>query len=316
MANWALGIDLGGTKVGIGLVDASGKVGPKEKIKTSHAGPDAVVADIVSAAKRLIGDEKILAAGVGMAGQIADRSGLVHFAPNLGWKDFPLGAALGKGLGVPVSVVNDVRAAAWGEWLHGAGIGCPDLLCLFFGTGIGAGVVSGGRMLTGSNNAAGEVGHMTIDLHGALCGCGNRGCFETLAGGWGIARRAREVIAYDAVRGQRLVELAGGNSEAVTAREVFIAYREKVPVAVKVIEEFKEALVAGISSLVNIFNPSKVILGGGIIQGNLELVEVVRQGVPKQALKVSVAQLEIVPALLEGEAGIIGSSSYARKENL
>ena len=254
-----------------------------------------------------------MAAGVGMAGQIADRSGLVHFAPNLGWKDFPLGTKLGNALDVPVSVINDVRAAAWGEWLHGAGVGCPDLLCLFFGTGIGAGVVSGGRMLTGSNNAAGEVGHMTIALHGALCGCGNRGCFETLAGGWGIARRAREVIAYDAVRGQRLLELAGGNSDAITAREVFIAYREKVPVAVKVIEEFKEALIMGISSLVNIFNPSKVILGGGIIQGNLDLVEVVRQGVPKQALKVSVAQLEIVPALLAGEAGIVGAASFARE---
>ena len=110
---------------------------------------------------------------------------------------------------MPVVITNDVRAATWGEWLHGAGQGVEDLICLFIGTGIGGGVVSGGRVLTGASNSAGELGHMTIDLHGPPCTCGNRGCLEALAGGWAIARRALQAINDSPAAGEALLRGGG-----------------------------------------------------------------------------------------------------------
>lgn len=308
-----LGIDLGGTKIDIGVVDSQGKILRRELIKTSKQGPEAVLKDIQAAVEKLQSPEnKITAAGVGMAGQIDRETGLVYFAPNLKWKDFPLGEKLQTNLGIPVKVMNDVRAAAWAEWLYGAGKGCDDLICLFVGTGIGAGIVSGGKMLTGSRNAAGEVGHMTIDLNGPLCSCGNKGCFEALAGGWAIAKRAKEVITYDSVEGKKLLDLTGGTIEDITARSVFEAYHRKSGIAVKVIEEVKEALIAGVSALVHAFNPAKVILGGGIITGAPFLIESIRQGLPKRGLKTNVESVEVVQAQLQGDAGVIGAATFVK----
>lgn len=308
----SLGIDLGGTKVDIAMVDSSGTVLRRELIKTSKESPQTVVRDILHAVQQLKHKEDaIQCAGIGMAGQIDAANGTVLFAPNLGWIDFPLGSTISQVLHLPVHVTNDVRAAAWGEWLYGAGKGCQDLICLFVGTGIGSGIVSGGRMLTGSSNTAGEVGHMTIDLHGPLCGCGNKGCFEALASGSAIARRAKELISYDSIDGKKLLDLTGGGVEEITARTIFEAYRFHNTIAVRIIEEVKEALIAGIAGLVNAFNPSKVILGGGVVSGFPEIVDIIRQGVAKRGLKAAVEHLEIVQGQLKGDAGVVGAAAFA-----
>lgn len=311
----SLGIDLGGTKIDIGVVDAHGHILRRELIKTSKNGPDAVIADIQSAVEKLKSpQETIIDAGIGMAGQIDPVNGLVYFAPNLGWTNFPLGEKLQKNLGIPVKVTNDVRAAAWGEWLYGAGKGCDDLICLFVGTGIGAGIICGGQMLTGSHNAAGEVGHMIIEMNGPLCSCGNRGCFEALAGGWAIARKAKEMIAHQPVEGKELLDLTGKTADEIAGRNIIEAYGKGSKIAVKVIEDVKEALIAGISALVHAFNPSKIILGGGIINGAPFLIDSVREGVPKRGLKTNTAFVEFVPAALKGDAGVIGASVLNRME--
>lgn len=310
-----IGIDLGGTKIDIGVVDAAGKILRRELIKTSKIGPEAVVDDIYEAVQKLIQkNEHLEAAGVGMAGQIDSKTGNVHFAPNLGWNHFPLGSDLAKKLQIPVKVTNDVRAAAWGEWLYGAGRGSKDLICLFIGTGIGAGIVSDGKMLIGNSNAAGEVGHMTIDLNGPLCSCGNRGCFEAFAGGWAIARRAKEIISYDSVEGKKFLDLIGCEVDQVTGRHVIEAYQQKSPLAKKVIEEVKEALIAGVANLVNAFNPEKIILGGGIITGAPFFIDVIREGVPKRALKATSENLQVVRAELKGDAGVIGAGAFAKRK--
>jgi glucokinase len=309
-----LGIDLGGTKIDIGLVDSSGKILHRELIKTSKAGAETVVHDILHAITTLQHrDHPIQSIGIGMAGQIDAQTGTVLFAPNLGWRDFPLGKAIESALRLPVHITNDVRAAAYGEWLYGAGKGCQDLICLFIGTGIGSGIVSGGRMLTGSSNSAGEVGHMTLDLHGPLCGCGNKGCFEALASGSAIARRAKELISYDSTDGKKLLDLIGSDAETITARHIFEAYRFHSPIAVRVVEEVKETLIAGVAGLVNAFNPQKVILGGGVITGFPELIEVIRSGIPKRALKVAVEHLEVVQGQLKGDAGVVGAAAFTQK---
>lgn len=318
--NWTFGVDLGGTKINICMVNSGGKIHGQEIIPTRvKEGPRAIISDVISVIKKMRSQNhngKFLGIGIGMAGQIDKNTGSVYFAPNLGWKDFHLQAEVSKALQLPVFVINDVRAAMWGEWLYGEGRGCNDLLGIFIGTGIGGGIVSGGNMLIGDTNTAGEIGHMTIDLHGPVCTCGNRGCFEALAAGWAIGRRTREVVSGDISHGYRLLELAGGKLEDITAKHLFEAYYQGIPIAIKVMEEVKEALVAGVAGLVNAFNPARVILGGGVLVRNPELIEFIRQGVATRALKITTTRLEILEAQLENDANVIGAAVFARRSAL
>ena len=188
----AIGIDLGGTKIALGTVDGEGRVIRMLRYETDAlGGPDAVIARIAKGVAQLKdGTEySISGLGIGVAGQIDPVTGGVRYAPNLDWHDVPLRADLERLTDLRVAVVNDVRAAMWGEWLFGAGRGSRDLVCVFVGTGIGGGIISNGRVLEGCSNTAGEIGHMTIELDGPLCHCGNRGCFEAVAGGWAIAKK-------------------------------------------------------------------------------------------------------------------------------
>ena len=199
-----VGVDLGGTKLRAALVDATGRVLVSEQRATLvAAGFDGVAGEIGAAVRACIGRAEgapVLGVGVGVAGQVVAETGVVSYAPNLFWRDAPLRARLEHELGLPVAVLNDVRAATWGEWRHGAGQGVEDLVVVFVGTGIGGGVVSGGRLLTGCTNMAGELGHLTIVAGGRPCRCGNLGCLEAYAGGWAIALRAREETRPPRVR--------------------------------------------------------------------------------------------------------------------
>ena len=208
-------------------------------------------------------------------------------------------------------LMNDVRAATWGEWLHGAGKDCNDLVCIFAGTGIGGGVVSGGRMLTGCTNTAGEIGHITVDIHGPACTCRNTGCVEALAGGWAIARTAKAAIKQDASAGAYLLSLADGDINHVTAQLVGQAMQEGDPLAVRLMDDAARALTAGAVSLVNAFNPCRLILGGGVIEGVPELIDTIRNGVMSSALTTAINRLEIVRAELRHDAGVIGMAAYA-----
>jgi glucokinase len=313
---WAIGVDLGGTKLEVGLVDENGQVIRRRLFSTRVLeGPSAIVSDIVEGVHQLSegAEAPIVGVGVGMAGQIESKTGVVHFAPNLKWHRVPLRAELNRLLRLPIQVTNDVRAATWGEWMHGAGKGIEDLLCVFIGTGIGGGVISGGKLLTGHRNAAGEVGHMPIDFHGPLCGCGNKGCFEAYAGGWAIARRAQELIAKDPAEGAHLTRLAGWD-HPVTAKNVFEAARQNDPLAKKIVEEVTQALIAGMTGLVNAFNPHCIVLGGGVIHGMPEFIPLIREGVMKCALKAATEDLQIASSILGGDAGVVGAASIVREQ--
>jgi glucokinase len=311
---WAIGVDLGGTKIEAARVDSAGRLLQRLRRPTPvKDGPAAVKAAIVECVRELRqGDASAPAGvGVGVAGQIDPADGAVLFAPNLHWHNEPFQADLSTALGLPVVVGNDVRVITWGEWLYGAGRGCNDLICLFVGTGIGGGVVSGGRMLTGCSNTAGELGHVTVDLRGPDCHCGNRGCLEALAGGWGIARRAQEAVAADPAAGAALLNRAGGQADTVTAKAVAEAAHAGDALARRLVDEVAEALIAGVVGLVNAFNPCRFILGGGVIEGYPELVQRVDQGVRKRALPAATAPLQVVPALLHNDAGVVGAAALA-----
>jgi glucokinase len=316
---WAIGVDLGGTKVEVAAVDAGGTILQRLKRPTNvETGPESIMAAIAAMIRQL--QERgprtpIAGVGVGVAGQVNAAAGVVRFAPNLNWREVPLQDRLQTTLNLPVVVTNDVRAATWGEWRHGAGQGTDDLICLFIGTGIGGGVVSGGRMLEGCTNTAGELGHITTDLNGPPCTCGHRGCLEALAGGWAIARRAREAIRDNPAAGLAFLKAAGLKEPVdpadVNATVVATAARAHDPLARLLVDEVARALIAGAVSLVNAFNPCRLILGGGVMAGLPELTGRIEAGIRGAALNTACEGLEVLPARLKGDAGVVGAASLA-----
>jgi glucokinase len=313
-ATFSVGVDLGGTKVKAALVDAAGKILASHRHATEAArGAEAVVADVVECVRECLPTDEMSFGrlAIGVAGQVDRVTGVVRSAPNLGWRDFPLRERLEAALEVPVTVVNDVQAIAWGEFCYGAGRDVDDLLVVFVGTGIGGGVVSGGRLLRGDRGAAGELGHITIVADGRQCSCPNRGCLEAYVGGWAIAERASDAVRADAQAGRRLVELAG-DPDSVTGRTVTRAYEENDLLAVRLVEETGDYLAAGLVGLVNAFNPSRLILGGGVVKGLPVLAERAAEVIERRALAVASEKLEIVTSQLGADAGVIGAAALAR----
>ena len=309
-----LGVDLGGSKVNVGLVDSAGRLlfVHKSLIHASKE-PEMVIADILAGVEVCLSKTGLEAEalGIGVAAQV-DLEGVVRGSPNLGWRNVPLKKKLEKQLGLPVAVTNDVRAATWGEWLYGSGRGVDDLAVLFVGTGVGGGVISGGNVLSGCTNSGGELGHITIVSDGRKCRCPNKGCLEAYAGGWAIAERAQEAIRTLSNEGRRLLSLAGSVKE-VTAVTVSQAYREGDLLARLLVEETGRYLAAGVVSIVNTFNPCLVVLGGGVIEGIPELISIVKNIVPTMALEAAVENLKIVKTALGCNAGAIGAAVLAQK---
>ena len=262
----AIGVDLGGTKVRMALINDEGKIlSVNERSTHSERGSEAVLIDLLTDVNQClkIVKKEVHVLGVGVAGQV-NFKGVVRSAPNLGWDDFPLKQRLEKELGLPTIVVNDVRAATFGEWCYGSGKNIDDLVVVFIGTGIGGGVISGGKMLVGCNNSAGELGHLTVVTNGRPCHCRNYGCLEAYVGGWAIAERAQEAINLNPEKGARLF-FGADSIEKITAKTVGQAANEGDSLAEFLIKETAQYLASGLVGIVNAFNPCLLVLGGGII---------------------------------------------------
>lgn len=310
----SLGIDLGGTKAEIALVDSEGKIIKDNKIPTRvHEGPEAVAIDLIAASKELMKDSpaKVKAVGAGIAGQISPQGDKVLFAPNLRWDNVPLKHILEKGLDLPCTLLNDVRAATWGEWLHGAGKGCKDFICLFIGTGIGGGIVTNGNLMQGYSNTAGELGHTTLRENGRLCTCGNHGCLEAYAGGWGIAVSLKEAIKNNPEKSKKLLELAEGDINKIKGEHLSTAHKLADPLAMDIHNELVKNLAHGCVSFVNAFNPQKIIFGGSVALAHPSFISEVHREVSRYALKAATAKLECVPATLGVKANVIGAAAAA-----
>jgi glucokinase len=311
-----LGVDLGGTKIAVALVDSAGRIVAHSRRATrADRGPDAILTDMISAAIAICGQaggRRVTALGVGVAGQVDPATGVVFNAPNLQWKDFPFQELVQQKVRMPVSVLNDVQAATFGEWIHGAGRGAMDLVCIFAGTGVGGGVVAQGQLVRGAVGSAGEIGHMTVNLAGPQCRCGNFGCVEAFAGGWAIAHRAQQAVIADPEAGQVLLGLAGGDSQRINASTVARALNRADPLATRLVEETGDALGAGAASIVNGFNPALLILGGGVIEGLPELVPIVERTVRRRALPAAAERVRILRPQLGTHAGTIGAATWAR----
>lgn len=311
MTTTVLAIDIGGTKLAAGVVDAAGRILARDEVPTLAAeGPERVLhrivrlAEDVLAAPRVSGDS-LQRIGIGCAGPVDRRAGLILNPPNLpGWVRVPLVERIEKALGLPAVLENDANAAALGEFRYGAGKGANSLVYLTVSTGIGSGIILDGKIWHGLKDGAGEVGHMTLLPDGPICGCGNRGCLEAFASGPSIARRAREALATE--RPSRLREVGD-----FTAADVVRLAQERDALAAEVWEETVRYLGLGVAAIVTILAPERVVIGGGVTQAGDFLFERLRREVRRRVKLVAVESVPILPAALGPDVGILGAAAVA-----
>lgn len=320
-----LGIDLGGTKILSAAVDSLGKVVCRDLTATPVAlGPSAVVAEIIASARRTMGQspDDYKAIGIGAAGLVDPAKGIVHTSPNLpGWKDIPLCRELASALGKPVFIINDAHAAAIGELEYGAGRGCCHFIFITVSTGIGGGLVLGGNIYEGSRGFGGEIGHMVIDDEGPECTCGNRGCWEMLASGKAIEREAKRRITSGEKTSILSLYHSEGSEESqrlpidcLTAKSVHAAALAGDALAFDLIKRNAYYLGIGLANLVNIFNPERIVIGGGLSNmGDMLLIPAFEEA-GRRAFEQSFQAVNFLKAELGSDAGVIGAAAYARRQ--
>lgn len=307
-------VDLGGTKISLGIVNLKGKILKSRTLPTPvRQAPAKVLIIIAGEIKKLLAGEKISTSqikglGIGVPGQVLPEKGLVVSSPNLPrWKNFQIKKPLEKLLKIPVFLDNDAKAAALGELYFGAGQGQKDFLYVTVSTGIGCGIVLGGRIYRGAKNIAGEVGHMIIMPGGPKCGCGSRGCWEALASGKSFARLAREKLKN--YRGRTILfKMTGGQLNRLGAKMLDQAVRQNDAFAKKIWQEAVNYLGIGFVNLVNIFNPPLIIVGGGLSKAGNLIFEPIKKIVGKMAYSVSAQSVKIVPAQLKENSGLLGAA--------
>ncbi len=314
---YALGIDLGGTKTLASVVDVTSGdvVGSARKRTRAEKGQDFVAQRTIELSTAALNDAKltpadIVAIGVGAAGQIDRKAGVILDAPNLGVQNMPMGDILGKQFGKPVAVGNDVEVAALGEYLYGAGKGYNNFVCIFVGTGIGSGIVQNGRLYTGLSGTAGEVGHITIHAGGRICGCGNFGCLEAYASRTAITRAIMAAIHHG-----RPSVLADEAERQLKEGETIIrsgmlanAIQQKDEVVIEMVNDAAEDLGYGLAAVMNFYNPDAIVLGGGVVEAISMISERAIFRARAAALSEPAKKTPIIRAKLGDYSGVVGAS--------
>jgi len=319
MSGLFAGIDLGGTTIDAVLTTADGRIVAQRQIATdSHAGHEAVlrrIADLVDELAREVGSRP-LAAGLGVPGLVDVDTGITRFLPNLPtqWREVAAGPLLSSRLNLPVRLLNDVRAATLGELTFGHGAQRERLTMAFFslGTGVGGGVAVEGRLRLGPLGAAGELGHQTILPDGPLCGCGNRGCLETLAGGPAIAAEGLRLLRSGMA--PQLFALVNGNADLVTAKEMAAAAMAGDEAVRAAILRAASFLGIGVANVVTMLHPELVVLGGGVAELGDLLLEPVREVVRERVGMFPTDDVRIERSLLGPRAGVLGAVAWATRE--
>ena len=315
---WVIGVDLGGTNVSVGVLPNDGGDGdviamvtkPTEASKGAKYVVDKIVAMVNEAIRTVIDEhggskDDFAGIGIGSPGPLDRKTGTIINTPNLGWRNFPLRDLISNEVGLPAALDNDANCATYGEWWLGAGKDVNNLVGLTLGTGIGGGIVMGGKIYHGASDAAGEIGHMTIDSTGRKCNCGNYGCLEAYASGPNIAARAVEGIEAGAET--VLPDLVDGDLDKITAATVYEGVVLGDAYANEVMKETAKFLGTGIANIVNVLNPEMVVITGGVTRAGDHLFVPLRAEVRKRAFKSAQEACEIVPAGLPGTAGVIGA---------
>ena len=312
MKKYRIGVDIGGTNIKIALVDFDGKIIYSNTVPTrAEMGYEAGVNNIKQAIKELMQEtdenaKSIEAIGFGLPGQIDYKEGIVKNLPNIpGWVNIPLAKIIEDEFSIPTRLDNDVRCAALGELNFGAGKGCENLICITVGTGIGSGIVLNGKLVRGASNAAGEIGHIKMDMTGGpLCGCGDYGCFEAYASGPAIVTMAKEYISGG--KSAKYKEMA--TDGIITPYIVAQAALQGDAVSIQIFKQMGKIIGTGLSSVINLLNPEKIIIGGGVADAGEILLDPIRKTILDRAMPIQASAVQIVPAQLANTAGVIGAS--------
>lgn len=313
MSTLTCGIDIGGTKIAGAVVDPDGNVVAENRVESPATDPTAME----EAAARLVAgfaaEHGITAVGVGAAGYVASDRSTVLFAPNIAWRNEPLGADLARLTGLPVVVENDANAAAWGEFRYGGGADVDDQLMVTVGTGVGGGIVIDGALLRGAHGVGAEIGHLCVVPDGRVCGCGNHGCLEQYASGTALVRAAREAVAASSLLARDLLQRAGGDPAKITGPMITAAAQDGDRFAIEQFERLGQWLGHGIASLVAVLDPAVVVIGGGVSEAGALLIDPLRASFEHELSGRGYRPTaEIRLAELGNRAGVIGAADLAR----
>lgn len=313
MEDIVLAVDLGGTNIRVAAINEEGII--KKRVQTptlAHEGEASVLRSLLSALDgvyRTFLKDRIKGVGVGIAGAIDIKNGVITQSPNLlGFDGYPLRDKLQTTFlkHLPIIVDNDANMAAMGEKWKGAGVDVNDLICLTLGTGIGGGIIIEGKLIHGVDGMAGELGHITVEPQGPQCNCGNLGCLEALASATAIKREAIEALRKHPET--ELHKRCHGDVKVITAEMVYQSAKAGDPMARKIYQDMGRYLGIGIASLINILNPEMVVLGGGVSKAWDMFFSYTQEEVQKRALKIPATRAKIVPAVCGDDAGLLGAA--------
>jgi glucokinase len=303
-----IGVDLGGTNIAAGIVSDGGKVLAKKSLPTrQERGHAAVLADITRLCKELADESPapVRHVGIGCPGTVNSADGIVLLAPNAGLRNIPISHEISRLLNIPVLVDNDANCAALGEAKFGAARGSQNSITVTLGTGIGGGIVIGGKIYTGTFFGAGEIGHQIIRVGGNVCGCGRRGCWEAYASAASLIRKARQWTHR--IAASRIAEMAEGDTDKITAKIIFDAAGEGDGLAREIVDEYVNDLCIGMGNLINIFQPDVMVIGGGVSGHGQGLIDAIECRMPDMVFAGNVVT-KFVIAELGNDAGIVGAA--------
>ena len=316
VAGWVIGVDVGGTKVAAGFVDVQGEIHQHTRVPmNSHGTAEEGLAAVTGAIDELLKlptgtNNASRRIGICAPGPLDPHTGVVLNPPNVTcWRNYPLAAEIARRYGGLVKLENDAKAAGLAEALWGAGRGYRNVFYTTIGTGIGAGILFDGRIYHGRTGAADEAGHMVIDYHGPVCGCGKKGCIEALASGTSIAKRARARLAEAAGRKSAMLELAGGQIETVTSEIVGRAYEAGDSLAKDILLETVQLVTIWLGNIVDLLEPDVIIFGGGVAGMLNPFFGKIREGLPGWCMNKRCVEIPIVLARYGAESGIAGGAA-------
>ena len=310
---YAVGIDIGGTKIAGALVDIDGNLITELRVPTPAEDSQAIVRAVANLINQLSDGHEVVGAGVAAAGFIDADQANIFYAPNLSWRNEPFKANVEALVDVPVLLENDANAAGWAEYVYGAGKGTKHMVMLTIGTGVGGAVVVDSHLLRGGFGIAGELGHIRVVPEGRLCGCGQHGCIEQYGSGTALLRSARELAASEKPEGARLAELSRETGE-LTGLQVAQAIAEKDPGAVALVRELGSWIGQTIGSITAVLDPELVVIGGGVSSVGDVLMDPIRSAylshLPARGFR---PELLIKPAEFLNDAGLVGAADLARR---
>ena len=308
-----LGIDLGGTNIAVGVVDENFKIVGRGKMKTNAPRPaEEICDDMATAVKMAVENagltmDDIDTIGIGAPGSINPHTGMIAVSNNLQFEKVPMGPMLKERLGRDVFIENDASAAAYGEFLAGAGRGTQDMVAITLGTGVGGGVIIGGKLFSGSNLAGGELGHTVIVQGGEQCTCGRKGCWEAYASATGLIKLTK--ASMEANPNSKMWELCDGDINNASGRTAYDGMRADDEAAKEVVKKYEEYVACGITNMVNIFQPEVLCIGGGISKEGDTLLAPIVEVVDAERFTKNVEKQTVVKiAELGNDAGIIGAA--------